>query len=128
MSKVRIRYTHRFVDRHGKARFYFRRGSAPKAALPGLPGSAEFMAAYQSALDRHTKQTAKPIGLERSLPGTMSELIARYHGSPEFRKKLKPSTQATYRGILERFRNQHGDTQRIAARARGRCCRRPSGP
>ena len=45
MSRIKLRYVHQFVDRNGKARFYFRRAGVHKT-LPGLPGSSEFMAAY----------------------------------------------------------------------------------
>jgi hypothetical protein len=39
-----------FIDRHGKARFYFRRCGSKTVPLPGLPWSPEFMAAYEAAL------------------------------------------------------------------------------
>jgi len=39
-----------FVDRHGKARFYFRRAGFKSAPLPGLPWSPQFMEAYATAL------------------------------------------------------------------------------
>jgi hypothetical protein len=38
------------VDRHGHVRHYFRRPGGKRLALPGLPGSNEFMAAYKAAL------------------------------------------------------------------------------
>ncbi|MBT1512573.1 hypothetical protein KIP88_18885 [Bradyrhizobium sp. SRL28] len=42
-------YVQHFIDRHDHARFYFRRKGWPSAALPGLPWSPEFMAAYEAA-------------------------------------------------------------------------------
>jgi hypothetical protein len=39
-----------YVDRHGKARHYFRKPGCKPVALPGLVGSDEFMAAYAEAL------------------------------------------------------------------------------
>jgi hypothetical protein len=44
------KYVQGFLDRHGKARFYFRRAGFKTVALPGLPWSPEFMAAYEAAL------------------------------------------------------------------------------
>ena len=44
------RFVHGFVDRHGKARFYFRRPSFESKALHGTPYSAEFMTGYEAAL------------------------------------------------------------------------------
>jgi integrase len=48
--------------------------------------------------------------------GTFNVLIATYYSSPEFRG-LRSSSQATYRGILERFRQQHGE-KRVATMER----------
>jgi hypothetical protein len=49
---MRLRYVQSFVDRKTSAVFhYFRRRGFERVRLPGLPGSKEFMAAYQQALD-----------------------------------------------------------------------------
>ena len=50
MANIRLRYVNRYVDRHGKPRHYFRKPGCKPVALPGLPGSDEFMAAYGAAL------------------------------------------------------------------------------
>ena len=50
LPHLKLKYIHRFRDRHGKTRHYFRRPGFKGTALPGLPGSAEFMEAYQAAL------------------------------------------------------------------------------
>ena len=44
------KYVQGFIDRHGKARFYFRRVGFKAVALPGLPWSPDFMAAYEVAI------------------------------------------------------------------------------
>ena len=44
------KYTQAFVDRHGTARFYFRKAGSKQVPLPGLPWTPEFMAAYEAAL------------------------------------------------------------------------------
>ena len=49
-----------------------------------------------------------PIGFDRVQPGTISALAVAWYTSAHF-KHLAPSTQRTYRGILERFRAKHGD-------------------
>lgn len=51
MTRIKLRYVDRFIDRHGHVRHYFRRRLGPRTLLPGLPGSTEFMQAYQAALD-----------------------------------------------------------------------------
>jgi integrase len=108
MSGIRLKYVNQWVDKRdggAKARFYFRRHGR-RVPLPGLPGSAEFMAAYQLAL---TEQLPQPqIGASRTKPGSISALIVTYFGSPQF-LSLKPATQQTYRLILQKFRAEHGD-------------------
>jgi integrase len=104
-------YTHGFIDRHGKPRFYFRRKGYKQIALPGIPWSPEFMNAWDAAM----KGDAAPplaIGVTRTKPGTVAALVVAYFASPQF-LSLSPSTRATYRGIIERFRNEHGE-RRVA--------------
>jgi integrase len=88
----------------GKRFCYFRRKGAPRIPLPGLPGSAEFMAAYAVAL----AAAPKPIGADkRSKPGSVSAALAEYFQSRAF-KGLTGGTPAQRRQVLERFRADHG--------------------
>jgi integrase len=87
-----------FIDRHGKARFYFRRPGFKRAPLPGLPWSPAFMAAYEAAL---AGQPA-PIGASRIKPGTIRALAGSYYGSVAYRS-MKSTTQSVYRNIIEKF-------------------------
>jgi len=99
MTSVKLKHLDRFVDRHGKVRYYFRRGKGPRIALPGEPGSLEFIAAYQKALD----EAPAKVGLaDRGGKGTFDQLTRDYFASPDF-LRLAPQTQAQYRGIIERF-------------------------
>ena len=101
-----FRYVQSFVDRKTGAVFhYFRRRGYPRVRLPGLPGSREFMEAYQRALDSQQM----PIGATRTKPGTVNAAIVGYYDSMMFFGSLAPSTQAIRRQILERFRTDHGD-------------------
>jgi integrase len=111
MTNLTLRYVHEFRDRHGKVRRYFRRPGFKRATLPGLPGSEEFMAAYQAALDGSSAPKLT-VGSSRTIPGTIGDLVARYFGSRAF-LSISPSTQRTYRGIIERLRREHGD-KRVA--------------
>ena len=110
MTKLTLKFVQSFADRHGKRRFYFRKPGCPRVALPGLPGSAEFMDAYQRALEG---VSSAEIVSKRAAPGTFHSMIASYYGSAEFRT-LSPSTQRTYRNIIEGFRDKHGD-KRVAS-------------
>jgi integrase len=98
-----------FIDRHGKARYYFRRPGFKRVPLPGLPWAPEFMEKYETAL-----ANASPIviGIRRTRPGTIEDAVARYLGSVTF-AGLSPTTQAKRRATLEKFRVEHGD-KRIA--------------
>jgi integrase len=102
------KFVHGFIDRHGKPRWYFRRAGFKQVRLPGLPWSPEFMAAYEQAL---AGQPA-PVGAERTMPGTLRALAASYFASPAFRT-TRPSTQYTYRNIIDRLCVEHGD-KRVA--------------
>jgi integrase len=104
MTSIKLAYVHEFCDRHGIVRRYFRRPGFKQLPLPGLPGSAEFMAAYQAALECQPLA----IGAKRTKPGSVNAALAGYYTSLEFRS-LAAGTQAMRRAILERFRRDHGD-------------------
>ncbi len=100
------KYCQGFLDRHGRSRWYFRCPGFDRVALPGLPWSPEFMAAYEAA----TKGGAQTegAGAAKTSPGTVAALVVSYYRSAEF-LNLKPITQRTYRSTIEPFREQHGD-------------------
>lgn len=94
-----------FKDRHGKWRMFFRaKGMKPhyfKAAL----GTDEFAA--ELAACRAAAAAKKPVGEERSKPGTIGALVALYYQRPEY-LLLAPSSKKSYRNALEHFRAAHG--------------------
>jgi integrase len=106
MANLLLRYVQQFVDRHGHPRFYFRRPGFKLVALPGMPGSSEFMNAYAEALA--AGEPAPPVGLRQIRPGTINALAVSYFNSRDFRK-LAPSTQSGYRGIIDRLCKEDGD-------------------
>src|SRR5215813_2309714 len=99
------KYTHGYVDRHGKPRLYFRRAGFKQIALPGLPWSPEFMTAYEAAL---SGAVSIAIGASRTMPGTVDDAIARYFRSAVY-QALAVTAQKVRRRCLERLRRQHGD-------------------
>lgn len=109
MARLRLKYVHTFRDRHGKTRHYFRRKGFKDIALSGIPGSDEFMLAYQAALTGVTAPKIE-IGAAKSPPGTISATIGAFYASAAF-QGLAPSTQVTYRNVLERFRAEFGRAQ-----------------
>ena len=81
MSRRLPKYVNGFVDRHGRAHHYFRRPGRKSVRLPGLPGSPEFMAAYNAALTGgvvHDVETHVEIGASRTIDGTVNALVAAY--------------------------------------------------
>jgi integrase len=109
MTKILLKYVEEFIDRHGKPHRYFRRGGK-RVRLPGLPGSAEFMAVYQAALDGITAPKIETVA-PRTVPGTVHWLVTTYLASATF-NALAPETKRTRRNILESFRAPDGE-QRI---------------
>jgi hypothetical protein len=101
MAVVRIPYVNTYKDRYGTVRRYFRKRGCKPTPLPGIPGSAEFMSAYQAALGEPAPKIA------RQGPGTVGALICDYLQCPAF-SNLKPASQRAYRIVLDRFTARHG--------------------
>ena len=82
MTQVKLRQLDRFRDRHGRWRYYFRRGKGARVSLPDKPGSETFMRAYQAALvGRDVEKQPVP---QRGDPGTFDRLVQDYFSSPSF--------------------------------------------
>lgn len=105
MTVLRLRYVHRFRDRHGKVRHYFRRGNE-RVSLPGLPASDEFMEAYRAAL---SGPVAAPADARATRGGadSVAAAVTSLFASTAF-NSLALETKRTWRNILERFRRDHG--------------------
>lgn len=106
MTRLELPYINSYRDRHGKLRHDFRRRGFKKVPLPGLPGSEEFMTAYQAALAG--VESKLEIGAGRTKPGTVNAAVAGYYTSSAFQETSAGSKKQN-RGILERFRNENGD-------------------
>jgi integrase len=71
-------------------------------------------------------------GVSRAVPGSINDLIARYYGTPAW-LGMQPSSQRTYRGIIERFREAHGNRPVASVQTRhldailGKMADRPAG-
>jgi integrase len=104
MATLRLKYVNSYRDRHGRVRYYFRRPGSIGVKLPGLPGSAEFMAAYQDALASIAPPPPSPAHVGS---GSVAAVVAAFYRSAEF-ANLKPSSQKTYRIALEPIVEAHG--------------------
>jgi site-specific recombinase XerD len=98
------KYCHGYIDCRGRPRWYLRRAGQKRMPLPGLPWSPQFMAAYEAAM---AEQKIEP-GKSAITPGTVADLITIYYQTAAF-LQLAEATRQTYRGILERFRAEHGE-------------------
>jgi|SRR5262245_2151161 len=100
-----MKFVKAYVDRHGKARHYFRQPGRKSIALPGLPGSDEFMAAYGQAL---ADTPRVEIAARQTRAGSINAMVIGYLGSAAF-AALVPASQQTYRRIFEPMRRDYGD-------------------
>jgi integrase len=96
-------YVSCYRDRHGKLRWRFRRAGFPQAQTTEVFGSEGWWRWYASA------SSAQPVdyALQRIEPGSINALAVAYYASADF-KQLRASTQRTYRGILDRYRDKYG--------------------
>jgi integrase len=110
MGRIKLPHVNSFRNRHGTMVFYFRKRGCKIVRLRGIPGSSEFMRAYETAIGN-----VEPIGIgaDRAKVGTVAATVGMMLASVAF-ADLADATQRMRRGILERFREGHGD-KRIAA-------------
>jgi hypothetical protein len=103
MTAMGIAFVKEYTDRTGKLRRYFRKRGRKPVALPGAPGSPEFMKAYQMAMGSRPVQPAAAA----DGTGTVPALILDYKRSPAFASNIKPSSQRMYRLVLDQFDAKH---------------------
>ena len=114
MTNLRLRYVQAWVDDEGRAHHYFRRRGFKRRALPGMPGSPEFMSEYTAAM----AESPQPIGAEtRSRPGTIAAAVAAYLDSTLHFGSRAQGTQDQHRRVLNRFRDKYG-AERLAGMPR----------
>jgi integrase len=99
VTTVKLRYVDRFKDRHGRWRFYFRKGKGQRVPLPEKLGSPAFMAAYYKAVEDAPLKKEKRT---RGAPGTFDRLVQDYFASADF-LRLANTTRTAYRHVIERL-------------------------
>jgi integrase len=105
MTRLKLPFVQAFAAR-GKVYYYFRKPGCERVRLPGLPGSTEFMGAYQAALESAPRIE---IGADRTKPGTISALVVAYYKSAKFQYGLSAETQRYRSNVIEKFRAKFGD-------------------
>jgi integrase len=109
VTVIKLKFIDRFVDRHGRERFYFRRDRGPRIPLEGRPGSPEFMASYERAVIGEMPERGPKL---RGAPGTFDRLTQDYFTAPEF-LRLAPSSKKSYRSVIERLIEDEGIGHRL---------------
>lgn len=104
MTKIELKFIHRYKNCRGKEVIYFRRRGQKRIRLPGPVGSPAFMKAYNAAL---AGDGEKQPSVKAPPSGSLSALCEAYYRSADF-TRLSESTKATYSGIIENFRAKHG--------------------
>jgi integrase len=115
MARLKLKHVDTFTDQTGRVRFYFRRGKGPRVVLPGLPGEAAFMAAYQKALDGG--DTTSRAATQRGAPGTFDALLHLYFASSDY-VRLASSTRRAYRLAMDRYVKDEGIGHRLVREMR----------
>jgi integrase len=105
MANIKLKFIQQFTT-NGTRYYYFRRPGGNRVRLPGLPGSEEFMTAYQAALD--AAEPRRGVGASRNAPGTVAHLVGIYAESSHFKHELAAETRRSAWSILQRFRDEHG--------------------
>ena len=105
------RFCHWATTRHGKKVIRFQRKGF-SAYIHSAPDSQDFFADYSACLNRQKPSDNNRVHKEKVEPGTINKLIERYYKLAKF-QDLAKSTQAVFRGDLERFRKIYG-TQEVS--------------
>jgi integrase len=90
------RYVHRYKDRHGKVRYYYRR-HGKQTPIPHEPGTMDFQLAYDALVNPAAlSPTVQPVMRH----GTWRWLCAQYFQSLDY-AELDPETRRVRRRILD---------------------------
>lgn len=107
MRRTLPRHVSAYADRHGKVRYRYRRVGQKPYSFKSRPGSAEFLNEYQACLAGVSAPNLI-VGEGRAVSGSFNDLITRFYRSSLWLNIPQPSSKATFRGIIERFRSKHG--------------------
>lgn len=100
MTTIRLKYIKEYKHK-GETYRYFRRKGCAQVRLPGHPGSREFNAAYEAAMDQ------KPVPVSTHGARTLGKLISDYYGAVDF-QNLALNSRKAYRIILDPISKTHG--------------------
>ncbi len=98
-----------YRDRHGKARYRFRRKGYKTHHFKAQPGTEEFREELAAA-----KQAKVTAGSNAPLPFTYDALVTSFYRTAKW-QEMRASSRKTYGSIIERFRAKNGskDVRRV---------------
>jgi integrase/recombinase XerD len=105
VAKIKLRYVNSYTNSDTGVRWHmFRRKGHKLIALPGLPGSIEFMEAYADALKKTVgAPSVADAGAGRIEAGTLDAMVLAYLKHDDFTKGLSLASQKMRRPILNHF-------------------------
>src|SRR5262245_50059886 len=104
MTEVRMKYLHRFRDRHGHARYYFRyRGQ--RWAIPA-PHEEGFAQAYEGLKAKIASQSL-PAPKIAYLKGSLGWVIEKFIASNDYAGRAE-TTKRNYRRVLDALKQHYG--------------------
>lgn len=110
MAIVALKHVNRFVDRHGKVRYYLRVPGHKAVKLDGVPGSPAFMSAYNDAIAKLPADMLDPKAKTRGPAATDRTIaaLAKVYYETDFLKLPAASSRKKNKGIIDRFCAKHG--------------------
>lgn len=108
MKRTGFPHAKHYHDHRGRMRWRYRPGKGFSAELGTAYGSDEFKRRYADAEAEFLGRSTRGAGAERTRPGSVSDLVASFYKSPQWRG-LSESTHRTYKGPIENFRAEFGD-------------------
>lgn len=99
MSKVKFKYLHRNISRHGTERWYFRKPGQTMIRLPS-PHDPKFLAEYHAALNGETVSAPEIVAPEKVVKNSFRDLWVQYASSPEY-QSLSAATKDQRRRVME---------------------------
>jgi integrase len=107
-KKIRYRFLNRFVTRHGKELFYFRR-AGERIPLTAEFETPEFFQQYAAALAGRPVPAAVGGGAPAAKPETLNGVIESLIATAHYQNNLKPHSQRAYRAGFRKLQGEFGN-------------------
>ena len=113
------RHVSEYRDRHGTIRVRYRKTGQTTYYFKAKPFTKDWWAEYEACVTGELAPQVVP-GRERIIPGSVSDLIARYYTSPDWLGGMGAESRRVARRIIDKMRQNVGDDP-VGAITYGRC-------